>query len=244
MACRHETAPGQWQRFGVGRIVARFGGEGKPDRARKSRIFNNLGSAPMRRLAGRYYGISATIRRRSGPSLAARRPCGTRRGYDSHSPRQRHFRPYERIQTKTGLRSQASGETFMTNGNGAPPEAGPSPAERAGAVHQGPVVRESERAGLAGAAAAAAGDQHPDQRQRQQSRRKRVRSDAFGRGQGRKRRQGDVQLRSRLCRRVPDRQRAAGKPASAGHDRMPAAVVPVRARNHRDRRCATAGSRR
>ena len=31
-----------------------------------------------------------------------------------------------------------------------------------------------------------------------------------------------------------DRQRAAGKPASAGHDRMPAAAVPVRARNHRD----------
>ena len=39
----------------------------------------------------------------------------------------------------------------------------------------------------------------------------------------------------RLCRRVPHRQRAQGKPASAGHDRMPSAVVPVRARDHRDR---------
>src|SRR5947208_11493759 len=59
--------------------------------------------------------------------------------------------------------------------------------------------------------------------------RKRVRSDAFGRGQGGKRRQGHVLLRPRLCRRVPHRQRAEGKPASAGHDRVPAVVVPVRA---------------
>src|SRR2546426_10215511 len=41
-ACRHETTPGQW------RVLARvncsaFGGEGKPDRVRKSRIFNYLG---------------------------------------------------------------------------------------------------------------------------------------------------------------------------------------------------------
>ena len=30
-------------RFGAGGIVARFGSEGKPDRVRKSRIFNYLG---------------------------------------------------------------------------------------------------------------------------------------------------------------------------------------------------------
>ena len=38
---------------------------------------------------------------------------------------------------------------------------------------------------------------------------------------------------------VPQEQHSAG-----GADRMPAAVVPVRARDHRDHRCATAASRR
>src|ERR1700716_720816 len=60
-ACRHETLPSQWrvlsrkavpEKMGPsrgllpvyrGRIIARFGHEGKPDRAWKSRIFNNLG---------------------------------------------------------------------------------------------------------------------------------------------------------------------------------------------------------
>src|SRR5271168_3895920 len=42
---------------------------------------------------------------------------------------------------------------------------GPSaPAERVGAIYQGPVVRKPERAGLVGPATAAAGNQYPDQR--------------------------------------------------------------------------------
>ena len=44
----------------------------------------------------------------------------------------------------------------------------------------------------------------------------------------------DVQLRAAVRRRVPDRERAAGKPARDHHDRVPAAVVPVRARADRD----------
>src|ERR1700676_2174120 len=101
-----------------------------------------------------------------------------------------------------------------------------SAVERAGTVHQGPVVRKSERAGLAGAATAATRDQYPDQRHRQQSLRKRIRSDAVGRRQGGKRRQGDVQLRSGLCRGVPHCERSEGKPASAGDYRISAVVVP------------------
>ena len=57
---------------------------------------------------------------------------------------------------------------------------------------------------------------------------------AVGRRQGGDRRQGIVQLRPRLCRRVPHPQCAEGKPASADHDRMSAAAVPVRAGDRRD----------
>ena len=64
-----------------------------------------------------------------------------------------------------------------------------------------------------------------------------------GRGQGRKRRKADVQLRPAICRRVPHCERAQGEPASAGDDRVPAAVVPVRPRDHRHFRCATAAFR-
>ena len=48
------------------------------------------------------------------------------------------------------------------------PEPGEGPAaQRPGAIHQGFLVREPERAALAHARPAAADDQHPDQRQRQ-----------------------------------------------------------------------------
>src|SRR5882672_5932824 len=59
-----------------------------------------------------------------------RHPCGTRWGYDSHSPRQRHFHPApSEFRRKTGSRSleNVPGEISMTNGNGAPPEAAPPP---------------------------------------------------------------------------------------------------------------------
>ena len=129
----------------------------------------------------------------------------------------------------------APGETSMTNGNGAPPEAAPPPQLNVLAQYTKDLSFENPNAPASLAPqTAAAGDQYPDQRHRQQRLRKRIRGDAVGRGQGGKRRQGDVQLRPRLCRRVPDRERAEGKPASAGHDRMPAAAVPVRARDHRD----------
>src|SRR3954467_3142157 len=52
-----------------------------------------------------------------------------RRGYDSHSPDNGILAPHERIQTKnrSGSLENAPGETSMTNGNGAPPEAAPPP---------------------------------------------------------------------------------------------------------------------
>src|ERR1700719_710190 len=61
------------------------------------------------------------------PSARNCRPCGMRRGYDSHSPRPRHFSPSRRIQPETGPRAPENGpgETFMTDGNGTPPEAAP-----------------------------------------------------------------------------------------------------------------------
>src|SRR5262249_34329663 len=108
-------------------------------------------------------------------------------------------------------------------------------AQRLDPVHQGFLVRESERAALAHAAPAAAGDQYSDQRQRQRSRRHRLRGRAEDRRQGRFRRQRAVRLRSQLRRRVPHPERGAGKHPPAGDDRMPAAVVPVRARDRRDR---------
>src|ERR1700726_4157481 len=49
-----------------------------------------------------------------------------RRGYDSHSPRQRHFRT-SRANSEAKPPRSAPGETSMTNGNGAPPEAAPPP---------------------------------------------------------------------------------------------------------------------
>jgi hypothetical protein len=63
-----------------GRIVALFRGKGKPDPARKSRLFNNLG-CPRRNMA------EAGDWRFSAFGIG-RRPCGMPQGYDSHSPRQ------------------------------------------------------------------------------------------------------------------------------------------------------------
>ena len=201
------------------RIVARFGREGKPDNARKSRIFNNLGLAFG---AGRYGSgsIAGPMPKRRAPAVARDcRPCGMRRGYDSHSPRHRHFRTSRANSDAKPVHARRSRRDFHDQRQRHASRGGPSsPVERAGAVHQGPFIRKSERPGLAGAAAAATLDQYPDQCQCEQCCRKRVRSDAFGRRQGGKRRQGDVQLRSRLCRRVPHPERTEGKPSSAGHD--------------------------
>src|SRR5205807_8602106 len=54
------------------------------------------------------------------------RPCGARQGYDSDSRRQRHFRT-SRANSDPKAAPRAPGETFMTNGNGSPPEAAPPP---------------------------------------------------------------------------------------------------------------------
>src|ERR1700744_4282635 len=58
-----------------------------------------------------------------------RRPCGVRRGYDSHSPRHGISHPTSEFSCKSAplARKKVPGETFMTNGNGVPPEAAPPP---------------------------------------------------------------------------------------------------------------------
>ena len=63
-----------------------------------------------------------------------------------------------------------------------------------------------------------------------------VEVEAQARGQGRDRRQPDVPLRTRLCRRVPPPERAAGSAKPDCADRMPAAAISLRARNHRRHR--------
>src|ERR1700736_1255916 len=84
------------------------------------------------------------------------------------------------LDTKPGLRSLQ--EIFHDQRQRRSSRSSPSsPVERAGAVHQGSVVRKSECALFAGAATAAAPDQYPDQCRRQQYLRERIRSDAFGR---------------------------------------------------------------
>src|ERR1700681_4447491 len=117
-ACRHETLPSQWrvlsrkavpEKMGPsrgllpvyrGRIIARFGREGKPDRAWKSRIFNNLGCtfwtgapafripAPAGLLARRFRGPRAIVVLvdRGGAMIATRPDNGI-------------STPHERIQT-------------------------------------------------------------------------------------------------------------------------------------------------
>ena len=55
------------------------------------------------------------------------------------------FPPTERIQTKTGS-ARRFRRDFHDQRQRHPSRGGPSPAQRAGAVHQGSVVRESERA--------------------------------------------------------------------------------------------------
>src|SRR5207253_1024896 len=69
--------------------------------------------------------ISVTNRLLFGPP-SIRRPCGIRRGYDSHSLGKKAFPPSERIQTKIKASArQRFRREFMTNGNGAPPEQAP-----------------------------------------------------------------------------------------------------------------------
>ena len=83
------------------------------------------------------------------------------------------------------------GETFMTNGNGTPPEAasGCPSSTFWRSISRTFRSRIRTRRPRSQQQAPAAPDQHPDQCQRQQSRRNRVRGDAVGRGQGRDRRQ-------------------------------------------------------
>jgi hypothetical protein len=91
------------------RIVARFGCEGKPDNARKSRIFNNLG----RSLGGGPVVIFRTRRTRASLRQTGLdcRPCGMRRGYDSHSPDKVLSHLTTDFRPKTGSRT-ASQERF------------------------------------------------------------------------------------------------------------------------------------
>src|SRR6267142_6369366 len=65
---------------------------------------------------------------RAGKPVGNCRPCGMRRGYDSHSPRHGHFCSLSEFRPKIGpARLRTFQETSMTNGNGAPPEAAPPP---------------------------------------------------------------------------------------------------------------------
>src|ERR1700735_4751993 len=59
----------------------------------------------------------------AGPAARDCRPCGMRRGYDSHSPQQRHFRTSRANSDAKALQAGRSRRDSMTNGNGAPPEA-------------------------------------------------------------------------------------------------------------------------
>src|SRR5262245_25840303 len=108
--------------FWRGAIVARLAPRGNPIVSRKSRIFNYLGYVP-----GKPAGLVSHVRHNSPSRRSAtgpRHPCGTSRAYDSHSPGKAFPPPIERIPTTSPLGS-ASGESFMTNGNGAPPEQAP-----------------------------------------------------------------------------------------------------------------------
>src|ERR1700737_1103850 len=104
------------------RIVARFDCEGKPDDAWKSRIFNNLGCT---RVAGSAR-IPGSRRAESIIGARHRQPRAivvlVERGgaMIATRPDKGIFAPHERI-------PHAPGETSMTNGNGAPPEAAPPP---------------------------------------------------------------------------------------------------------------------
>src|SRR6266436_4981008 len=73
-------------------------------------------------------GLPSPPIRWAGPGRAGRDcpPCGTRQGYDSHSPQRRHFRLSGASSRKTAS-ARTLQEIFMTNGNGAPPEAAPPP---------------------------------------------------------------------------------------------------------------------
>ena len=138
---------------------------------------------------------------------------------------------------------QFEGETMTMTANGGP-AGGQPPASRhaaaaqgAGAIRQGFLVRESERAALAAEPAAAA-DQHPDQRQRQcagaaDNRRFEIELKIEGKAET----GGTVLFSFELVFAGVFRmsERAAGAAAPADDDRMPAAAVPVRARDHRQR---------
>ena len=149
-------------------------------------------------------------------------------------PRKRRFRRIGE-QTRATLASASGGESHDQRQRRTPEQAA-SPAQRAGAVHQGSVVREPERPGLA-------------QRRSSSSRTINIQINVSANNlaenefevtlkiEGKAEDAGKMlfSVRAGLCRRVPHRERAAGEPASAGDDRMPAAAVPVRARDHRDR---------
>src|SRR5690348_12295347 len=109
-------------RIGAGQLYPFLGLSGKCDPAWKSRIFNNLGrnrrstTMPLSQL-----GESSAD---SGPGGSGH-PCGETRGCVSHSPRSGHFRKSWRANFGPNRSPLASGEIFMTNGNGAQEAAPP-----------------------------------------------------------------------------------------------------------------------
>ena len=114
-----------------------------------------------------------------------------------------------------------------------------------GAIHQGFLVREPECAALAGtqprrSPRSTSRSMSASDSSRQTDYEVSLKLEGKAEAAGHR----AVRVRPDLRRRLPHPERAAGALAAAGHDRMPAAVVSVRARDRRARRCATAASRR
>ena len=140
----------------------------------------------------------------------------------------------------------------MTNGNGSPPGAGAPPQLNVLAQYTKDLSFENPNAPASLATAgAAAPDQHPDQCRRQQRSRERIRGDAVGRGQGRElpaRSIFSFELAYAGVFRIPNVPKENLHPLVMIE--CPRLLVPVRARDHRDRRprrrlpAADAGSRR
>ena len=175
---------------------------------------------PRRAAATRGDGGGRSRARTNGASArpqAARKPARRARAHGNARPCSAADRCVSQP-PRCVVRRCGAKENCMTTTNGGQPQRpqaqqDSAAAQRAGAIHQGFLVRESECAALAGHRPEAAADQHPDQRQRQAAVGHRLRGDAQARRQGGNRRHRAVQLRSGLCRRVPHPERAAGTAA-------------------------------
>ena len=112
-----------------------------------------------------------------------------------------------------------------------------TPAQRRRPVHQGLLIREPECPALAWPQPEPADHRHPDQCRGGPTGRERFRGSAQDRGQGGSAEHGSVCFRPDICRRLPFAECPAAGVVPGADDRMPAAAVPVRTRDHRQR-CA------